>query len=55
MRHTHTEAETQAEGKAGSLPGADVGLDSLTRGSRPGPKADSQLTEPLRHPTNEHL
>ena len=43
------EAETQAEGEAGSMhrePG-DVGFDPGSPGSRPGPKAGAK---PLRHP-----
>ena len=47
MRDTEREAETQAEGEAGSMQQADVRLDPGTPGSRPGPKADAQ---PLRHP-----
>ena len=39
MRDTHREAETQAEGEAGSV----QGLDPRTLGSRPEPKADTQL------------
>ena len=36
MRHTQREAETQAEGEAGSLWGEpDVGLDPRTPGSCP--------------------
>ena len=44
MRDTETEAETQAEGEAGS----PRGLDPRTPGSRPEPKADSapQLSHP---------
>ena len=43
-----TEAETQAEGEAGSLwEEPDAGLNPRTPGSRPGPKADAQ---PLSHP-----
>ncbi|CAD7675208.1 unnamed protein product [Nyctereutes procyonoides] len=42
------EAETQAEGEAGSLHReADVGFDPGSPGSRPGPKAGAK---PLRHP-----
>ena len=42
------EAETQAEGEAGSMHREpDVGFDPRSPGSRPGPKAGS---EPLRHP-----
>ena len=42
------EAETQAEGKAGSMHREpDVGFDPGSSGSRPGPKAGAK---PLRHP-----
>ena len=42
------EAETQAEGEAGSMHREpDVGFDSGSPGSRPGPKAGAK---PLRHP-----
>ena len=42
------EAETQAEGEAGSMHWEpDVGLDPGSPGSRPGPKAGAK---PLRHP-----
>ena len=42
------EAETQAEGEAGSMHWEpDVGFDPRCPGSRPGPKAG---TKPLRHP-----
>ena len=42
------EAETQAEGEAGSMHREpDVGFDPGSPGSRPGPKAG---TKPLRHP-----
>ena len=41
------EAETQAEGKAGSMhQEPDVGLNPGSPGSRPGPKADAK---PLSH------
>ena len=41
------EAETQAEGEAGSMHREpDVGLDPGSPGSRPGPKAGAK---PLRH------
>ena len=44
---TEREAETQAEGEAGSMhQEPDVGLDPRSPGSRPGPKAG---TKPLRH------
>ena len=43
-----SEAETQAEGEAGSMHWEpDVGFDPGSPGSRPGPKAG---TKPLRHP-----
>ena len=43
-----TEAETQAEGEAGSMHREpDVGFDPGSPGSRPGPKAGAK---PLRHP-----
>ena len=42
------EAETQAEGEAGSMHREpDMGLDPGSPGSRPGPKAGAK---PLRHP-----
>ena len=42
------EAETQAEGEAGSMHWEpDVGFDPGSPGSRPGPKAGAK---PLRHP-----
>ena len=42
------EAETQAEGEAGSMHlEPDVGFDPGSPGSRPGPKAGAK---PLRHP-----
>ena len=42
------EAETQAEGEAGSMYWEpDVGFDPRSPGSRPGPKASAK---PLRHP-----
>ena len=42
------EAETQAEGEAGSMHREpDVGFDPGSPGSRPGPKAGAK---PLRHP-----
>ena len=45
MRNTEREAETQAEGEAGSRE-PDAGLDPRTPGSHPEPKAD---TQPLSH------
>ena len=49
MRDTETEAETQAEegGEAGCIQEPDVGLNPGTLGSRPEPKAGTQL---LSHP-----
>ena len=41
------EAETQAEGEAGSMPELDAGLHPGTPGLHPGPKAG---TKPLSHP-----
>ena len=46
MRYTG-EAETQAEGEAGSMEEPDVGLDPRTPGSRPRLKAGAK---PLSHP-----
>ena len=47
-RERDREAETQAEGEAGSMNREpDVGLDPGSSGSRPGPKAGAK---PLRHP-----
>ena len=46
------EAETQAEGEAGSMHREpDVGLDPGSTGSCPGPKAGAK---PLRHPGIPH-
>ena len=47
MRETHTEAETQAEGKQAPCGEPNVGLYPRTLGSHPEPKADAQL---LSHP-----
>ena len=48
MRDTQREAETQAEGEAGSMHREpDMGFDPGSPGSRPGPKAG---TKPLHHP-----
>ena len=45
---TEREAETQAEGEAGSMHcESDVGFDPRSPGSRHGPKAG---TKPLHHP-----
>ena len=50
-REREREAETQAEGEAGSMHReADVGFDPGSPGLRPGPKADTKPTEPLRRP-----
>ena len=47
-RERQREAETQAEGEAGSMHREpDVGFDPASPGSRPGPKAGAK---PLRHP-----
>ena len=47
-RERGREAETQAEGEAGSMHREpDVGFDAGSPGSRPGPKAGAK---PLRHP-----
>ena len=46
MRDMEREAETQAEGEAGSMQGADAGLDPRTPGSRPEPKAGAQPLSP---------
>ena len=43
MRDTVREAETQAEGEAGSSQGARCGARSWTPGSQPELKADAQL------------
>ena len=53
MRDTEREreAETQAEGDAGSMQEADVGLNPGTPGSHPGPKASAK---PLSHPGIPH-
>ena len=37
------EAQTQAEGEAGSTQEPDVGLDPRTPGSHPGPKGGAKL------------
>ena len=42
MRDTEREAETQAEGEAGSCREPDVELNPRTPGSRPELKADTQ-------------
>ena len=48
VREREREAETQAEGEAGSMHREpDVGFDPGPPGSRPGPKAGAK---PLRHP-----
>ena len=47
MRVTQREAETQAEGEAGSLQGVQCGTGSQDPRITPEPKAD---TQPLNHP-----
>ena len=47
MRDTERETETQAREKQAPCREPDVGLDSRTLGSHPGPKADAEL---LSHP-----
>ena len=48
VREKGREAETQAEGEAGSMHREpDVGFDPGSPGSHPGPKAGAK---PLRHP-----
>ena len=48
VTHTEREAETQAEGEAGSMHREpDAELNPGTPGSRPGPKAGAK---PLSHP-----
>ena len=46
MRDAEREAETQAEGEAGSLWGAGRGTRSRTLGSRPEPQADAHPLSP---------
>ena len=46
MTDTHTEAETHAEGEAGSMQEANEGLDTRTLGSHPELKADAQPLSP---------
>ena len=52
MRDTQREAETQGEGEAGSVQGAQCGTPSWIPGSRPELKANAQL---LSHPRHPHL
>ena len=57
MRDTEREAETQAEGEADSLQGAQCSTQSQDPGSRPELKADAQ---PLSYPgtldsSNHHI
>ena len=47
MKDTEREAETQAEGEAGSMQGGRYGTQSQDPGSRPEPKADAHS---LSHP-----
>ena len=46
-RHTERKAETQAEGEAGSMEGADVGLNPESPGSRLG--LNAALNKSLSH------
>ena len=55
MRDTQREAETQAEGEAGSCKGPDVGLNPGNPGSGPDPKADAQPLGPPGVPKNRIL
>jgi len=52
MRNKERERMAEAEGEAGSplSKEPDVGLDPRTPGPQPEPKADTQPTEPHRHP-----
>ena len=52
MRDTQREAETQAEGEAGSMQEPDVGFNSGNLGSCPEPKAEASLTELPRDSLN---
>ena len=53
QRKRESEAETQAEGEAGSMNREpEVGFDPASPGSRPGPKAGAK---PLRHPGIPYL
>ena len=49
-RHTHTEAETQAEGEAGSMLGARCGTRSQDSRITPWAEGRCQTTEPPRDP-----
>ena len=46
MRDRERETDTKAEGEAGSIQGAQCGMDPRTPGSQPEPKAAAQ---PLSH------
>ena len=50
MRDTEREAETQAEGEAGSMREPDAGLNPGTPGSHPGLKAGTKLLSNPRIP-----
>ena len=50
MRHTQREAETQAEGDAGSRQGARRGTDSETAGITPWVEGIHSTAEPPRRP-----
>ena len=50
MRNREREADTQAEGEAGSVREPDAGLDPGTPGSRPGPKAGAPPLSPTGAP-----
>ena len=55
MRQTHTEAETQAEGKAGSLWGPLCGTQSQDPKITPWAKGRRSTTEPSRCPQRNLL
>ena len=56
MKEWHREAETKAEGEAGSMQEAQcVRLDPMTPGSCPEPKADAQPLNNLGVPQSEFL
>ena len=62
MRDTEREAETKAEGEAGSMQGAGCGTHPRTPGSQPDPEVMSEWlsepkadTQPLSHPGTPKL
>ena len=55
MRDTEREAETQAEGEAGSPWKPNSGLDPRTLGSCPELKADAQLLSHPEVPKTSHF